>query len=107
MPTPLVDPPYRGTAITTLAIPPPTLSDSVAGTLPDRSLTERVAVVGALEPATAERLLRDIGSALVELHRAGGVHGDVGPETIWLDGQDRGRLVSNAAGAPDATAADD
>ena len=74
---------------------------------PERSLTQRLHETGALTPVSCERLLRDHGTALADLHRASGVHGVVAPDTVWLDQQDRGRLDAGSDPASSATSADD
>jgi hypothetical protein len=50
-----------------------------------RTLDELLERVGPLPPLKVERVLREIGEALRELHRRGVVHRGVRPESIFLD----------------------
>jgi dienelactone hydrolase len=74
------------------------------------SLRARLSREGALAPAAAAPILRDVLEALAEAHRQGFVHRDIKPENIMLAG--RHALVVDfgvaraAAGASDAAAGD-
>jgi hypothetical protein len=69
------------------------------------SLRARLAREGALEPAAATAILRDVLDALAEAHRQGIVHRDIKPENIMLAG--RHALVVDFGVARAATGATD
>jgi len=52
-----------------------------------------LAHVGALPPAAARAVARDLGRALAALHGAGWVHGDVTPSNVLVDDAGEARLV--------------
>ena len=69
---------------------------------PGRSLWERLSGAGVLNPATALGIVAQVLEALDEIHRAGLRHGDLTPDTILLDPEDR--VVLRDAGWIDAFA---
>ena len=60
--------------------------------IPGRTLKETIARDGALSIERAERILRDVASALAYAHGRGVVHRDVKPENIFLE-QGTGRAL--------------
>ncbi|MFO0728611.1 MAG: protein kinase [Myxococcota bacterium] len=65
----------------------------VEGVTVDRFVLER----GPIPEPLAEVLLKDLASALAALHRAGIIHGDVGPSNVMIEPEGRARLVDFSA----------
>ena len=53
--------------------------------MPGQTLKDRIQAKGPLPPLDAERILRDLGSALQYAHAQRIVHRDIKPENIYLD----------------------
>ena len=60
--------------------------------VPGRTLKQAVAEDGSFAPERAERVLRDVASALAYAHAHGVIHRDVKPENIFIDA-DTGRAL--------------
>src|SRR5205823_3903013 len=54
---------------------------------PGRSLADLVESEGALEPARAARIVREIGAAIAHAHANGVLHRDLKPENVIVDGE--------------------
>lgn len=61
--------------------------------LKGRSLEEKINATGALPPARACSIARQIALALSTIHATGEVHAEVRPANIWLDETGTARLV--------------
>jgi len=74
----------------------------VLESLVGESLVERIARPEPISPTDAVRIVTQTAHGLSRLHAAGNAHGDIGPESIWLD-KSAAKLLS-FPWSPDAVA---
>jgi hypothetical protein len=78
----------------------------IISSTPGPTLTDLVKA-GRQDPDSAVAVVRDTGSTLLELHRRGLVHGNIGASSVIVDDQGAARLLDWFGGRSAHTAADD